>query len=502
MCNRARTARRRPTRVPQVELPPAFDLEADVLVIGGGPSGVAVAERLAGAGVDCVILEAGRVAAERYPRNDRRCYVRKVEEEVRVDDARWGYATLGHPYEWLRVRAPGGRSLLWGGWCVRLDAQNLRDARRAGAPWPFEAGDLDRHYQRAERFLAASELSLDASFVALEAELGVRVRPKLAATGPCNCRGWSALDSLRRARMVTDAVATRLIADRAGRVSGVEYLDAKTHARRVARAKAVVVAASPIETARLLLASDLECPPAREGRIGAGLVDHLVGSVIVVQPQPAPKASYPTVSERAASIPRFVNLGNVRRRDYLGGFSLELRGPVAVEHLEPEVRATIGISEDDLRGQSYYLVHSVGELFPSADRRVALHPDRRDAFGRPLVVIEHSIDANAERMSRDMHESAIAVASSLAAPGSRIVPYRTVLGAGGAAHEAGTCRMGKSARTSVTSPLGAVWGTKGLWLADASVLPTALDRPPTLTVLALALSTADNILEARTRGEL
>ncbi|MCK6550964.1 GMC family oxidoreductase [Myxococcota bacterium] len=485
-----------------MELPPAFDLEADVLVIGGGPSGVAVAERLASAGVECVILEAGRAASERYPRNDRRCYVRKTEEAIRLDESEWGYTTRGHPYDWLRVRAPGGRSLLWGGWCVRLDAQNLRDARRAGAPWPFEAGDLDQHYQRAERFLAASELGLDDTFARIEAELGVAVRPKLAATGPCNCRGWSALDSLRRARMVTDAVATRLITDRAGRVSGVEYVDAKTHAPRVARARAVVVAASPIETARLLLASDLECAPAREGRIGAGLVDHLIGSVIVVQPEPASKVSYPTVSERAASIPRFVNRGNTRRRDYLGGFSLELRGPVAVKHLEPAVRTTIGITEDDLSTQSYYLVHAVGELFPSPDRRVCLDPVRRDAFGRPLVVIEHSIDGNAERMGRDMQESAIAVASSLAVPGSRIVPYRTELGAGGAAHEAGTCRMGKSARTSVTSPTGAVWGTKGLWIADASVLPTALDRPPTLTVLALALSTADNLLEARARGEV
>ncbi len=49
---------------------------------------------------------------------------------------------------------------------------------------------------------------------------------------------------------------------------------------------------------------------------------------------------------------------------------------------------------------------------------------------------------------------------------------------------------------------GAVRGVPGLYVADASLLPTGLDRYPTLTVLALALGVADGIIEAAGSGDL
>lgn len=51
------------------------------------------------------------------------------------------------------------------------------------------------------------------------------------------------------------------------------------------------------------------------------------------------------------------------------------------------------------------------------------------------------------------------------------------------AHQMGTCRMGTSPKTSVVDPEGKVWGTEGLYVADASVFPSASGVNPMVTVM-------------------
>ncbi len=61
-----------------------------------------------------------------------------------------------------------------------------------------------------------------------------------------------------------------------------------------------------------------------------------------------------------------------------------------------------------------------------------------------------------------------------------------------AAHLMGGCRMGVSKADSVTTPLGQVHGHDWLYVADASLFPTALEINPYLTIMALA----DRVAEA------
>jgi choline dehydrogenase-like flavoprotein len=77
---------------------------------------------------------------------------------------------------------------------------------------------------------------------------------------------------------------------------------------------------------------------------------------------------------------------------------------------------------------------------------------------------------------------------------------RVPLRAGGfkvfAAHQMGTCRMGRDPQTSVADPRGQLHDVEGVWIGDASAFPTPSGTNPMITIMALASRTADNIADA------
>jgi choline dehydrogenase-like flavoprotein len=77
---------------------------------------------------------------------------------------------------------------------------------------------------------------------------------------------------------------------------------------------------------------------------------------------------------------------------------------------------------------------------------------------------------------------------------------RVPLRAGGfklfAAHQMGTCRMGRDPETSVADPRGQLHDVEGVWIGDASAFPTPSGTNPMITIMALASRTAQNIAEA------
>lgn len=67
------------------------------------------------------------------------------------------------------------------------------------------------------------------------------------------------------------------------------------------------------------------------------------------------------------------------------------------------------------------------------------------------------------------------------------------------AHQMGSCKMGIGERNSAVNQTGETWEVEGLYVADASVFPTALGVNPMVTVQAIAYCTAQSILDALRR---
>jgi choline dehydrogenase-like flavoprotein len=61
------------------------------------------------------------------------------------------------------------------------------------------------------------------------------------------------------------------------------------------------------------------------------------------------------------------------------------------------------------------------------------------------------------------------------------------------AHQMGSCRLGADPSTSAAGPWGELHDVPGVWIGDASALPTAPGVNPMVTIMALARRTAHAI---------
>jgi len=61
------------------------------------------------------------------------------------------------------------------------------------------------------------------------------------------------------------------------------------------------------------------------------------------------------------------------------------------------------------------------------------------------------------------------------------------------AHQMSSCRIGRDRASSVADPDGHVWDARGLYVTDASAFPSASGVNPMMTVMALAMRTAQRM---------
>ncbi len=453
--------------------------------------------------------------------------------------------------------ALGGGSLTWGMQAWRFDPDDFRMASKYGVPagssladWPLTYEDLKPYYAQAERELGV------AGPAARPGELVDRAYPmtlfapsevdEWLAAGAQRC-GWAtqpvplAINTVPHAgrpacircrqcvgfacpvdakngshnTMVPRAVKTGLCdlalqtrvtevtTDARGIVDGVELVEPQAGGglqRRRVRAKAIVLAAGAIETARLLLLSHSRHHPGglgnTFGHVGRHLQTHTYPVALgVLPPDVAPVLAGPGVGTATLALTHD-NPGVIGGALLANDFVMT---PIAFweSALPPNVPRWGKANKDAMRRFFGRVVDIRGPVqqIPSPDLRVTLQPGVRDACGVSTVRLGGEIHPETRRAARFIEEQAVRWLTESGAQ-----PVWVGQQSDATYHQAGTARMSLAPEDGVTDRGGRVHGHDNLFVADASVHVTNGAFNPALTIFALSIRTSQSIIETATAG--
>jgi choline dehydrogenase-like flavoprotein len=468
------------------------------------------------------------------------------------------HPTSGTRYAWVRARVLGGKTNMWGRVALRLSDIDLKAASRDGFgdDWPISYADLAPYYDRVDMLLGISgttenlaqlpdsifqrpvklncgEQILKRAIARMGRHLipgragvttdGVmnKYRSRCAGRGRCG-RGcdfnasmhsptaliFPARDSGNLTVRPNSTVSEVLMDPRANRASGVRVIDSHTREAFDFSARVVVLAASTLESTRLLLLSKSADGGAglanSSGALGRYFCEHLMGpgasgvlpilrNTPVTNDDGRPQSTY---------IVRFRNIDD-RRLDFLRGYGFQ--GGSGCAEYPSNAHATRGFGvEFKRRVRADYPTpisySAFGEVLARRENQVELDPSFKDAWGIPALKFNYRFGDNELKMANDMADTAEEMLRAAGAEDIRV--RRDVLTEGWSIHELGSARMGNNPRTSVTNSFGQTHDVKNLFVVDGSIFVSAGCQNPTWTILALCWRAMDYLKIEMQTGNL
>jgi choline dehydrogenase-like flavoprotein len=328
-----------------------------------------------------------------------------------------------------------------------------------------------------------------------------------------------------RLTMIANAMAREIVVGANGKAEAVSYVDKTTMTEQRVYAKAVVVAASACESARLMLNSKSARFPNGiangSGVVGRYLTDS-VGSDLVghfPQLEKMPPHNHDGVGGMHLYMPWW-RFG--KKNEFLRGYHIEFGGgrnmPGVGEFdyvCESEEGYGASLKQKCRSVYGTFIGFSGrGEMIPNENCFCELDPEVKDKWGIPVLRFHWKWGENDLKMAADMQEtfkSIIEAAGGTVAAGARrhskpsgdVQQQSSTISVGGAIiHELGTVRMGNDAKTSALNGHCQAHEVKNLFVADAAPFVTNADKNPTLTIMALAWRTSEYLLEQAKKMEV
>ena len=510
-------------------------------VVGSGPAGAIVTARLAEAGHDVVVLEAG-------PRFDETDRTEQLDAHLRPGEGDpWGmggerdaYSDAGerdYPLNAARVKGVGGATLHWQGMVMRLHERDFEMETRygVGTDWPVDYEDLRPYYAAAERELGVAGADdnpyappreepfplpafppskSDSVFAEACESLGLDMHsvpnarnseatddaPACVGYGTCKpvCPSGAKYTAERHvraaeaagARVIDRAPVQRLAHDRAGdAVTRAVYAtpDGETHEQS---ARQFVVACGGVETPRLLLLSRSETYPDglanSSGLVGRYFFDHLfagAGGTADTQTDQNHVGFNTSECHQFYDDPEPVVGTKLEFLNYAGPSPVTgaLNADTWGDDLLIDLQRAYG---------THLAMGALVEQLPRERNRIELDPSRMDDHGNPVPEIHWSLDDRTRAGLRKANEVQRAVLSELGVEPEWVVgPADT----GPAYHHMGTTRMGTDPEASVVNPHLRTHDLENCWVVGSSPFPTGGAMNPTLTIAALAVRAADRL---------
>ena len=494
---------------------------------------------------------------ERQP-VQRLCYAcDEFSHQFFVDDLENPYTfPADKPFMWVRGRQVGGKTFCWARESYRYSDYEFKAASGDGygENWPLSYKDLAPYYDLVESFIGVSgsreglEQMPDGKFLppmnlscggkltreVIGKKFGWVVMPDRVANLTVVHRGRPAChycDECQRGcytasyfnspsvtlpaaartgrlTLVSDAVVSHVLVNDEGKAEGVYYIERTTRAHREARGKIVVLAASALESTRILLNSSSSRFPGglgnSSGQLGHYLMDHftLEGAGGFLPQFKSPRRE-PRGTPCGFLIPKYVNTGKHVNKNFLRGYRFDGDGS---QELYAHAFGLVGFGSawrERVRTEIpyYFSITAQGECLPRYDNYVTLDADKKDVWGIPALRIVASYSENERAMAKAMRRDVIEILDAMKLANVR-PPGEPISVFGKNVHECGTARMGNDPQKSVVNSFGQVHDIKNVFVTDGAVFVTQGCYEPTLTIMAISARAADFIADEYKRGNL
>ena len=519
--------------------------EYDVLIIGSGASGGMAAHTLTQKGISCLMLDAGPLVD--FPRQrvtkavhelpyrgfgkpGRLPHVVQANEfnaNQWVDETQVPYThDPEEPYNWVRVRMIGGKSLFWARMSFRLSDYEFKakDHDGFGDNWPIGYSDLAPYYDKVEPIFRVSGrkeglpqlpdgVFLEDNspyhehvqrFMAAAKERGIPVTKIRRSLG----RGQSASsfnlllpDALATGKLtiVPNAVVREITIDKnTGLADGANFLDRQSRREMHAKARVVVLGASCLESTRILLNSGIA---NSSGVLGHYLHDqfYITQSVVAIVPaargNAAPRAGF----GGGGYIPRFRNL-KTKEKNFIRGYAADFgAGGTPDAKYIPAYGEELQKALESYRGSAMSFT-TMGEVLPRFENHARIDKNVVDAWGIPVLRFEARYTDNEFNMAKDAIDTFSEVCR---AAGFQVLARSDKMHPPGySIHELGTCRMGDNPKTSALNKWNQSHDVKNLFVVDGSSFVTGGSQNPTLTILSLSMRASEYLAEQMRAGNL
>jgi choline dehydrogenase-like flavoprotein len=311
-----------------------------------------------------------------------------------------------------------------------------------------------------------------------------------------------------RLTLISDAVVSHVLVDEQGKAEGVYYVERTTKAHREARAKIVVLAASALESTRILLNSRSSRFPGgmgnSSGQLGHYLMDHFTlegaGGFL---PQFKASKREPRGTPCGFLIPKYVNTGKYTNKSFLRGYRFDGDGS---QELYEHAFGLAGFGAEwrnKVRTEiPYYFGMMVqGECLPRYDNHVTLDAGKKDAWGIPVLHVEASYGENEQAMAKAMRKDVMEILDAMKLEDHQ-PPSELLSVFGKNVHECGTARMGNDPKKSVVNSFCQLHDVKNVFVTDGAVFVTQGCYEPTLTIMAISARAGDYIADEYRKGNL
>jgi choline dehydrogenase-like flavoprotein len=314
--------------------------------------------------------------------------------------------------------------------------------------------------------------------------------------------------------IITDAMVREVTLNARGRATGVHYIDRTTRLDEHVSARVVILAASALESARILLNSKSGLFPDGLGN-GSGLVGKYImdtvgagvgGQIPALENTPAHNTD--GASAMHMYMPWWLYQEQARGRlDFARGYHIEFGGGRRMPGfgfmggLAPFTEGSYGARfKDDCRRYygSFMSFDGRGEMIPNADCYCEIDSDGVDQWGIPTLEFHWKWSEHERNQARHMQHT---FASIIDAMGGTVTGTihddgaRAIAAPGQIIHEVGGVMMGTEPRRSVLNQYCQSWEVENLFVPDGGCFVSNADKNPTLSIMAIAWRASDYIVE-------